>query len=387
VRPVRNTPTFLPQALAASLASAFLAGCSVYSTSLLESGPVTDNTMESTESTGTTSGTTSNSPPSSTPTSQGTGPGPAASLTSGSPTVPATGTSASGTGTTVMPPATNTGTTSTGVVATTAPVSTDPAVPGSTGPAATDSTAPSVPPEATGGTPEEPSTDGPVVEVPSDDPLIDDFEDGSEQLPIEGSREGFWFARGNSSDDGTITDIEEAFVALTAGDNQVALHVVAKKFTATDTWAVFGANFNDRDPAPAYIQAAQYDGLHFWACGGLGASKVALEVATTDTSSAYDHQDNHYRKDLSLTASWKEFVVPWDDLRQTWGDMTDFDAEHVLGLQFNISSGQEGFDVWLDDLEFIDAGGSNVTAPRTGACPSSAPPAAADAGAPAADAG
>lgn len=368
VRPVRNIPTFL--------ASVVLTACSVYTPSLLD-GPVTndddevrtdDDTSDDPEmpsSTGTPTSTNTSNPP-------GTGSGTSTSTTS-------------------VPPATSLPPGATTSAPTTAPTVTDKPMPsmmptgttpgtGATTPTTTptDSTAmPSMTetaPTAPGTVEPEPTEETPEEEVPSDDPLVDDFEDSSEQVRIEGSREGFWFARGNASDDGTITDIEDAFVELAGGENTVALHVVAQGFVATDTWAVFGTNFNAKDPAPAYIQAAQYTGLRFWACGGLGASKVALEVATTDTSSAYDHEDNHYRFDVSLTATWKMVEVPWDDMKQTWGDTTDFDPEHVLGLQFNITTGEEGFDVWLDDLEFIDPAGTTVTAPRTGGCPQSTPP-------------
>jgi Carbohydrate binding domain (family 11) len=375
VRPVRNIPTFV--------ACIALAACSVYTPSLLESGPVeaddglsepgtnTDDTPSDPAPAPTTKPTTTGSSP--TATQSSSGPSPAVSTAGPLPDRPVPP------GETSAPPATSAPAASGDPTPVPPSGTVGPAVPapsdtGTTTP--TPSTDPTEPPA--------PTSEGPAEEVPSDDPLVDDFEDGTEQLRLEGSREGFWFARGNATDDGTITDIGDAFVELADGDNLVALHIVAENFIATDTWAVFGANFNNDDPAPAYIQAAQYDGLHFWACGGLGASKVALEVATTDTSSAYDGQDNHYRLDLSLTASWKEFIVPWDDLKQSWGDMSTFNAERVLGIQFNISTGEEGFDVWLDDVEFIDPSGTTVTTPRSGECPSSAPPEpepAADAGA------
>lgn len=355
--------------------------CSVYGPSLLEPDPLgTESSPQEPDDPDPVVTPSGNSSPTTTPTGPATqpttvnGPQPSASQQPSvvTPAMPPTTGGSSSSPTPAMPP--------TAVTSGTTPPNTPPST--TDGPTVPDPT--TVP---TGPDPEPSTTDtpepSPSDDEPSDDPLVDDFEDGSEQLRLEGSREGFWFSRGNPQDDGTITDIKDAFAELSMTGNDFALHMVAENYTATDTWAVFGANFHADDPAAAYVQAAQYDGLHFWACGGLPSTKIALEVVTTDTSSAYDGEDNHYRIDLALTSSWKEFIVPWDDVKQTWGTKYTFKADHVMGIQFNLATGKEGFDVWLDDLEFIDPAGTKVTAARTGACPQSTPPATGDAGAPA----
>jgi hypothetical protein len=219
-------------------------------------------------------------------------------------------------------------------------------------------------------------------DAPSEDPLIDDF-DRTPQLRVRSSREGYWFTS-QKTGDGTITAVADALVEEPA-DNY-ALHAVAQDYVDAETWAVFGAKFNGGDaPVPPYVQAAQYSGLRFWACSGAGSSSVYLEVVTTDTSSEYDdgNEDNHYRYAVELSAEWELFEVPWDDpdLVQLWGTMRSLEPSNVAGFQFNLFDGETGYDIWLDDVEFIEEGvETTVESPRKGPCPGQGT-AAADSGA------
>jgi hypothetical protein len=158
-----------------------------------------------------------------------------------------------------------------------------------------------------------------------------------------------------------------------------ALHVVASGFTATDPWAVLGVNFNGDSPAPPYVQAAQYEGVQFWACTSAisGSSDVFVQIPTTDTSTEHspDNEDNHYTYPLELTDTWEQYTLTWGAFEQTWGTTKPFDDEAILGIQFSLDG--EGFDIWLDNVEFTPDDDSSASPPPSGPCPSGA-----DAGAP-----
>lgn len=238
------------------------------------------------------------------------------------------------------------------------------------------------PPETdTGETPEPEPEPEPDPNAPSEDALIDDFDSRITRLN-GGQREGFWFTDGSS--DGDITNIDDVFVELASGG--AAAHVVASGFTPPPVdeadppggWAVFGVNFNDggNEPPPAYVQAAQYDGLQFWACtaAASGSSELYVEIPTTDTSSEHDadNENNHFRYRLELSDTWTQVVLDWDDFKQTWGASREFAADHVIGIQFSLLA--EEFDLWIDNLEFNPPDGSEPSnPPPTGPCPTSAP--------------
>lgn len=223
----------------------------------------------------------------------------------------------------------------------------------------------------------EPDTDAepepepePDPDAPSDDPLIDDFDSRNARLN-GGNREGFWFTDGST--EGQITAIADAFVRLDTGG--AAAHIVASGFELPEDggWAVFGVNFNEGATAPpAYIQAAQYDGIQFWACtaAASGTSELYVEIPTTDTSQEYDdsNENNHFRYLLQLDDIWTQYSVAWDDVEQTWGKTRPFVAEHIVGLQFSLLG--EGFDIWIDNIEFTPADGSQPSSPEpSGPCP------------------
>src|SRR5690606_18416396 len=217
---------------------------------------------------------------------------------------------------------------------------------------------------------------------PSDDPLIDDFEDGNTQIRRRGLREGYWFTSTDGMSDGTITDIDDVFVDLPDASGGAA-HVIAEDFDLESPAAVFGVNIND-DDEEAYHQSEQYDGLAFFACSPAGAQRIIIEITTTDTVTVY----NHYRATVRLTGTWQQFSFEWDDFSQTWGDMVAFDPAEVVGIQFNLDADTdedtlESYDLWLDDIEFIEGGSTSATGP-SGACPGAvvdSPASGADAGA------
>ncbi len=368
VRLVSNR--LLSQRLALVMALGILA-CDVYGPDLLT--PVTTDDEPGPSASG---DPTTSSPGSSSP-SDPKGVGPTASDPSSEPEVPIAPDVTGVAPAPPQPPTAGPGPSDVPGPDTTAPMGTDPA--STSGPTGTvpgpDATGP-VGPDPAPTTPSEPEP-----ETPSDDPLIADFEGNSGQLS-GGHREGYWFTDGSS--EGTITPLDDVFVDASTGNG--AAHVLAYDYIATG-WAAFGADFNDGKIPPAYVQAVQYDGIRFWACTGdaSGMSELFFEVVTLDTSKAHDdtNENNHYRTSIDLDGTWQQYTFLWGDLEQTWGDKrTEFDVNGVIGLRFSLET--EGFDLWLDGVEFIepDDAPSTLANPPTGSCPVTPPRPAADAGAP-----
>ncbi len=192
--------------------------------------------------------------------------------------------------------------------------------------------------------------------VSLDDWVIDNFEDKNSSLPRLEGRSGFWFAEGNSADEGgSITPFAVTELMMPRGDSKQAVHIVAQGYATEDTWAVFGVNFNDKQ---AYPGAAEYIGIRFWAKHGSSTESevVRMELPTTDTSSEHGGDDDNFGVLLALDPDWMLYTILWDasELQQQgWGVTQTFEPANLMAIQFKLNSPETGFDVWLDDVEFV----------------------------------
>lgn len=196
----------------------------------------------------------------------------------------------------------------------------------------------------------------PVVVPPSlDVKLIEDFEDQNVTILRNDGRTGFWFVDGDPTGDpaGTISPFEAALVdPANAGlpNSTRALHVVASGYAATG-WALAGVDFNGGDP---YEKAANYSGITFWGrAGGTESAVFAFRIPTLAT----DTDDDHYGGDVTLSDEWVPYLIPFEGTflsQQGFGEEVPFEPAEIIGIQFALSPGQTGFDIWIDDVEFAE---------------------------------
>jgi len=191
---------------------------------------------------------------------------------------------------------------------------------------------------------------------PTDEGLVDDFEDGDTQLSKVEGRDGYWFT---SHDDkgSTIGPTPLTMAGEGAGAAGKSLHVAGVTSGAPGAWgALWGASFVGQG---AY-DASKHTGMSFKAkVAGSSTKKVRFKLGDVNT-----HPDggvckdcwNHFGKDLTLTTDWKEYVVTFAEMTQEagWGQrFPNITPSKLISVNWSVGPGVP-YDVWIDDLQFVD---------------------------------
>jgi hypothetical protein len=207
--------------------------------------------------------------------------------------------------------------------------------------------------------------------------LIDDFEAGGAALPMEGGRNGSWWAGGDPAsrvNGATIVpDGDAASEPIPGGrcGSFHAKHVTGQGFAS---WAVLTTTLANAIGDGGMYVAAPYDahirtGLTFWArIGDTSYNKVRFAVSdkytrpeggicdadsttSTTTTACYDTAGI----DLTLSTTWTEFQIPFAGLGQRnfgqkEGQMGP-DTSALYTIDFNLYPSTI-FDFWVDDISF-----------------------------------
>lgn len=191
---------------------------------------------------------------------------------------------------------------------------------------------------------------------PSEDGLIDDFEDDDNQLTKVGGRDGYWFLS-HDPNGSTIGPTPLKWVPGGAGGN--AVHVSGQTSGENGAWgSQLGANFLSENGS--MYDASKYGGISFKAkIGSNSTKKVRFKVGDVNT-----HPDGHvckscwnlFGKDMNLTADWKEYTVTFAEMKQEagWGDrFPSITPSKLMSINWSVGPGQ-AFDLWVDDLKFFE---------------------------------
>ncbi len=180
-------------------------------------------------------------------------------------------------------------------------------------------------------------------------PLIDDFEDGDDEVARLEGRSGLWrWVRD--------TDLPRSSPALLPiprpnprPGNQLAVHVKGGRLL--DWGAVVEFNF-----VPGCYDASVYQGLSFQAKGPgrifvapreVGVIPVALGGSCTE-----DCHNAHVKK-IELSAQWKTYEVRFSEVEQRGYNKPAFNPSRLNSLAFQIHPEDTPYDVWLDDVRFL----------------------------------
>lgn len=191
----------------------------------------------------------------------------------------------------------------------------------------------------------------------SGDGVLDDGEDGNNQvLPAKG-RGGYWY---------TFVDTAGSSISPAAGQFEMAqgggsgstyaARMTGKVGTGQVVFAGMGLNFTE--PKGQY-DASAYKGLSFKAKKGAGASKVRLkvpDVSTDPDGKVCGDCFNDFGADIELTDAWTTYVFPFSSMRQLpgWGSPhpASIDPTKLYGVQFQVNTPGAAFEIWVDDLRF-----------------------------------
>jgi endoglucanase len=203
-----------------------------------------------------------------------------------------------------------------------------------------------------------------VVLDSCDDGLVDDGEDGNNQVLVRDGRNGYWYTY--VDDNGSTVEPEAGsrggtFEMAPGGANgsKYAANVHGKTASGSGV-RNGGVGFNFVDPKAPY-DASRYNGIAFWARKGSGSvGKVRLKVpdaATTPEAGSCRECFDDFGADLNLTEQWQRFVFPWKKLKQEpdWGNPRPraINKAKLYGMQFQVGTPGSTFDIYVDHVEFV----------------------------------
>ena len=191
-------------------------------------------------------------------------------------------------------------------------------------------------------------------------PLIDDFEDGNNELLPSGNRHGSWYV----SNDGTgiqapaptlDSDGQHPFLLSSPGSPQspqFALRTVGWGFTG---WGAFvSVNLNAPDNAPCAYDVSAFKGLKFQAKGSGNLRAGIGTLATTQVANGGQCTGNEcsdFGAAVQLTDDWREVSIAFSDLNQpSWATPAEWSATDAVRLTYWVEQGD--FDYWIDDVQF-----------------------------------
>jgi endoglucanase len=191
------------------------------------------------------------------------------------------------------------------------------------------------------------------------DGVIDDCEDGNNQVAPNKGRTGYWYTFADKVGSATTPAAGGTFTMSRGGANGTAqaARVTGKVGSGQVVYA--GMGFNFVDPKGPY-GATAYKGISFWAKVGEGSVKnVRLKVPDGDTDpdgKVCSECFNDFGTDLELTTTWTKYTVPFASMSQLagWGSPHPgaIDAAKLFGVQWQVNTPGATYDVWVDDIAF-----------------------------------
>jgi endoglucanase len=193
--------------------------------------------------------------------------------------------------------------------------------------------------------------------------IIDDGEDGNNQVSDSGGRAGYWYTFLDKVGS-TISPKPEGqggkFAMTQGGANRSQYSVNTKGKVGTGEIVYAGVGMNFVDPKAPY-DASKFEGISFWAKRGANSTgKVRLKVpdASTDPDGKVCSACfNDFGRDLSLTEEWTKYTIAFADMRQLggWGAPrpSRIEPQKIYGIQWQVNQPGATFDISIDDIEFI----------------------------------
>ena len=197
------------------------------------------------------------------------------------------------------------------------------------------------------------------------DGVIEDFEDGNNQINVVGDRGGYWYtyvdAKGSTVEPAP-GDQGGTFAPVEGGhESKYAAEVKGKLAGSSIVYAAMGLNFED--PKGAF-DASKYAGITFWAKRTAGSTS-RLTVKLPDGNTDPDGQIcsacfNDYGYTINVGEQWTRYVLPFHDLKQEpdWGAprKPHLDASKLFAIHWEAKAPGAEYDFLVDDIAFICKG-------------------------------
>jgi endoglucanase len=191
--------------------------------------------------------------------------------------------------------------------------------------------------------------------------LIDNFEDGNNQLSLLEGRNGPDYTYADTTGSTITPAAGSIFVPATPGNGSStrAAHFNGKLSGATTVWAGFGMDFVS---PKALYNASKYAGISFFAKLGSSTASSSVRVKIPDrntdpTGGVCTQCSNDFGVDLALTTTWTKYTILFTNMTQQagWGAPrpTKIDPTGVVAVQFQVGAPNATYDIWIDDVTFI----------------------------------
>jgi hypothetical protein len=198
------------------------------------------------------------------------------------------------------------------------------------------------------------------------DPLIiDDMEDGDTFICASNERKGSWYREGDQdgpSDWLPKAELEPERVSNGArGESLYAQRLDGPEFPGWGTLMGFSLNTQQAGKDP--YDASSTHGITFWMKSNVSLFVEFLMPQTELTGyggecvgrTADPNCHSHFSFQITAPSRyWEKYVVPFDALKQKMGGSVDWNPQYLNGINFQVPSGAP-FDVWVDDIQFIDS--------------------------------
>lgn len=188
-------------------------------------------------------------------------------------------------------------------------------------------------------------------------PLLDDFEDGTNQGVAADGRGGYWYTYVDS--EGSKIEPTGSFSLREGGVNESKFSAGMKGAMASAqiVWAGMGMSFTD--PKNPY-DASSCKGISFFGKkNGEGITAVRLKVGDWQTSpegNLCKQCYNDFGGNFVFTNEWQEFSLLFADMKQEpyWGEPKPaIDTTALYQIQWQVTTPGGEFDLQVDDVKFI----------------------------------
>jgi D-alanyl-D-alanine carboxypeptidase len=183
------------------------------------------------------------------------------------------------------------------------------------------------------------------------DLLLDDLEDGDARSSGSPGSSGAWTSFKDT--DGTTLGPEPfALAAEGAQRSKHAAHIAGKTGNARATWA--GVELGAQGGAP--YDLSPWARVCFQAKGSGRARFDVVDVNTSPAGGTCQQCFNNFGAFISLTATWQEHCVAFDEMTQAgrWGaPLPAVVPAKAYSLAWSIRERATDYDLWIDDVRLV----------------------------------
>jgi len=192
--------------------------------------------------------------------------------------------------------------------------------------------------------------------------LVDDAEEGRDRIVAHDGRSGYLYVYFDNA----------TYLVRNPGDHGPGAHPIRggangsrcafnlRGRLASRMEPFAGLGLNMTHPLGPY-DASRYAGISFMARRSADSTtRIAVKFPdwNSEPPGGCTKCFNHFHREIVVTESWAKYTVLFDSLEQYpgWGAPrpAKVDSSRLFGILFQVDSSGHPFDVWIDDVTFVE---------------------------------